>query len=155
GAGADTIDGGPGDDVINAGPGDGGDRYVGATSGSLVTVSGPTGTLDFSGRPENLTFIVKRNAAAGKAQVLVGWGDRLTTSSTIPGEADFQHMVWVTDAAYVDHLIGGNGADTFHVYETAGGQLLLDGGKGNDRYVFHDFNNAATINAKVSEGGDP
>src|SRR5262249_55941254 len=78
GEGADQIDGGTGDDVIDGGTGDdqisgggGSDTYLGASAGSLVTIDGPTSTLDFSGRPENLSIIVQRNAGAGKAQILV------------------------------------------------------------------------------------
>jgi hypothetical protein len=63
-------------------------------AGSLDVISGSTPILDFSGKPENLTFIVKGG------DLLVGWGNRIVgTSSTIAGVDDFEHMVWVTDVA--------------------------------------------------------
>ena len=48
GAGVDYIDGGTGDDQVQAGA-DVGDTYFAGTSGSTVTIVGPTAVIDFCG----------------------------------------------------------------------------------------------------------
>ena len=106
--------------------------------------------MDFTGRPENLSFILKNG------KLLVGWGDQSTpVASASPaddaaiaaGAKLFAHMVYASNVSYVTHLIGGSGADLFDVYRTSTAQMTLDGGKGNDTFVFHSGSD--TINALV------
>ncbi|OLD92029.1 MAG: hypothetical protein AUG84_02425, partial [Chloroflexi bacterium 13_1_20CM_4_66_7] len=154
GTGNDIIDGGTGDDAINGGGGS--DTYLGLTAASFNTITGPTPTLDFTGRPENLSFILKNG------KLLVGWGDQSTpVASASPaddaaiaaGAKLFAHMVYASNVSYVTHLIGGSGADLFDVYRTSTAQMTLDGGKGNDTFVFHSGSD--TINALVDDQGNP
>src|SRR6185436_6345683 len=93
----------------------------------------PTYALDFTGRPENLTVWLK------DGHILVGWGNQLGASTLLTGINDYEHNVYAASVGDVTKIIGGRGADVFNVYETTLSQMILDGGKGNDTFVFWNF----------------
>ena len=70
GSGAETLDPGTGNDKIDGGGG--ADDYIGLNSGSVVHITSMNtdgaGILDFTGRPEVITFYLK----GGK--IMAGWG---------------------------------------------------------------------------------
>ncbi|HET6572537.1 MAG TPA: hypothetical protein VFG68_02965, partial [Fimbriiglobus sp.] len=151
--GDDTLDGGADVDALDGGPGDntftrslGADDYNLFNFGSVVFINGALGdpVLDFSDKTQGLTFFVRAD------QIEVGF-------DLIPGQdglqiGDFNSQVIVTNPSGVTGIIGGDAADVFYVASTAG-PLNLNGGKGDDRYVFEA--GTGTITATVADTGNP
>ena len=151
--GNDTLDGGTEVDALDGGPGDntftrsdGADDYNLFNFGSTITIDGTLGNpiLDFSGKPQALTFFVRLD------QIEVGF-------DLIPGQdglqiGDFNSKVIVTSPSGVTDIIGSDAADVFYIASTAG-PLTLNGNKGDDRYVFEA--GAGTITATVADTGNP
>jgi Ca2+-binding RTX toxin-like protein len=158
-AGKDTLDGGADDDTLDGGADDdtfirsaGNDVYDLSNFGSVDIIDG-TGlgeTLDFSDKSTNLTFFLLKDG--GKAQIQVGYN--LKAGEDGKQITDFDSQVIVTNADGIKEIIGGSGADTFHVFETAATEIVLDGGAGSDKYFFYADTGTKTIKAKVEDQGE-
>jgi hypothetical protein len=125
GDGLDTLFGGRGDDLYQ---GASGDTYALSDFGSTETImAGTGGVLDFSDLLQNLTHFVTSTG------ITVGFDQQEgTDGSSID---DFDSQVIVHNPAGVSKIVGSDFVDTFFVSGTAG-PLILDGGRGNDHYVF-------------------
>jgi Ca2+-binding RTX toxin-like protein len=111
GAGDDTISGGAGDDVINAGSGD--DLVILTVDGGHDVISGGSGvdTLDLS----QIVFDANVDLPDGIVEI----GDGETTQSS-----------------EIENVHGGHGRDRL----VADGHVnIMEGGDGNDTFVFHDL----------------
>ena len=146
GASNETIDPGAGDDTIDGGGGT--DTYLGLSVASVVHINtadcNGCGTLDLSGRAENITFTLQGGT------IVAGWGAL--------SAGHYAHEIDVAHVGAIGHIIGGKGTDTFDVSETQPGgdtfHMILDGGKGNDTYNFN-VDNGTRIDAQVTDNGDP
>ncbi len=167
GANNDTLAGGPGDDHLF---GEGGSNtYLTADFGSIETIdaSGGSDTLDFSTKPQGLTFFLDDTGLPAGLKIKVGMTQ--TTTPTVgtdpldplgphvpsdPTFADFESQLTVINVDGITKIVGSDFADTFYVRQTrAAGQIELDGGKGSDRYIF--FVGAPHIDANVHDTGNP
>jgi Ca2+-binding RTX toxin-like protein len=126
----DILDGGLGDDYLEGGTGV--NRYVLAGAGSIDEIfDDGTGIVDFTGVDSNVAFFFKNG------KFLAGFGERLGRDLNGDGIEDFAHEVRADDPESVNEAIGGSGADTFEVYETASDGVILDGGPGSDTFVVY------------------
>jgi Ca2+-binding RTX toxin-like protein len=129
-AGNDALDGGPGGDLLDGGTGI--NTYDLIALGSVDTVVGTAenGIADLSTVDAGITFYLK------DGKFLAGIGNRTGQDLNNDGIEDFAHEV----QGVLDNLrgvVGGRGADTFHVFESSPLGTVLDGGAGSDTYLVY------------------
>ena len=159
GDGNDTLRGEAGKDVLIGGAGDdtfyrsaGGDVYSLSDFGSEETVV-TEGTiiddsLDFSTKTQELTFLLTSDG--GTFTVYVGFDKKPGLSGK--SYTDFASVVKVANANGLKSILGGARRDTFHVWG-ATGNVVLDGGKGNDRFFFYP--SSTELNVTVNDTSNP
>src|SRR5262249_5706216 len=103
--------------------------------------------LDFTGKPENLTYFLNDGSIAVGFNQIPG-----TPGASI---ADFTSQLIVDDPTDISTIKGGDGVDTFHVYATKSAGILLNGQKGSDQYIFHLAAGDPIIKATVNDTGNP
>jgi hypothetical protein len=127
----------------------GSNTYLTADFGSIETIdaSGGSDTLDFSGKPQGLTFFLE---ADGGLKIKVGMTQTTTptvgtdpldpSGPQVPSDpllSAFESQLTVINVDGITKIIGSDFADTFYVRQTRNpGQIELDGGKGSDRHIF-------------------
>jgi hypothetical protein len=145
GDGADSAAGGSGNDTIARSAG--GDILAATDFGSVDHVVG-TGvgndTLDFTGKPQNLTYFLNDGSIG------VGFNQIPGTPGT--SIADFTSQLIVDDPTDISTILGGDRVDTFNVYGTKAAGILLNGQKGSDQYIFHLDGSSATTSWSPRRG---
>lgn len=152
-AGTDNVlDGGAGNDELHNAPGST-NTFGFAPGGGSDTIFGDPSSFNTLQLPETgepATFILKNG------KVIAGLGAGVDTDAD--GVPDLFAIQVTGDLAVIDAIVGSNQQDTFHVFDGAvgAGTIVLDGAKGNDRYILHGEDGApgASANVTVQDTGE-